>query len=227
MAIYTLLGSLPLLVGVVILYKVDKETAFIKFLKGQFTFSIYGKRAIESCLLGMYGFMFYVDSYWFLALISLGFLIKLPLFGLHLWLTKAHVEATTEGSMILARILLKLGVFGMIRVSELYLVKSFQLRFLLVWAAFSLLVVSLICFRKIDLKLLVAYSSVVHMGVLVLVFYRRIQLRKRRCLIVSVAHGITSSLLFYMVGKIYLFRGSRRLTIKKGIRVVRPIIIYS
>lgn len=226
MAIYTLLGSLPLLIGVMILYKVDKESVFIKFLNGQFSLSIYSFKAVKRGLRLLDRAMFIMDSYWFLMLMSFGFLIKLPLFGLHLWLTKAHVEATTEGSMILARVLLKLGVFGILRVSELFLIKRLQLSYILVWAALSLIVVSLICFRNIDLKLLVAYSSVVHMGVLVLVFYRKLKLRNIRCLIVSVAHGVTSSLLFYIVGKIYLLRGSRRLTIKKALSVLRPLLIY-
>jgi len=58
---------------------------------------------------------------WFFLFFSLGFLIKLPLFGVHLWLPKAHVEATTEGSMILARILLKLGVFGILQIRNKFL----------------------------------------------------------------------------------------------------------
>jgi NADH-ubiquinone oxidoreductase chain 4 len=102
----------------------------------------------------------------------LAFLIKLPVFGFHLWLTKAHVEAPVIGSMILAGLLLKLGVYGVIRILRI-LGGNNSCRipsFFFFWGLVSMIVVSMICFRSIDLKILVAYSSVVHMSLIFVSF---------------------------------------------------------
>ena len=95
----------------------------------------------------------------------LAFLVKIPLYGVHLWLPKAHVEAPIAGSMILAAVLLKLGGYGMIRMILLLDPLSKELAYpFIVLALWGVIMTGSICLRQTDLKSLIAYSSVSHMG---------------------------------------------------------------
>jgi NADH-ubiquinone oxidoreductase chain 4 len=97
---------------------------------------------------------------------NFAFLVKIPIFLVHLWLPKAHVEAPVAGSIILAGVLLKLGGYGLLRVYSFIILRGVINNF--VWVAISLVggvLVSLICLRQIDLKALIAYSSVAHIGI--------------------------------------------------------------
>lgn len=95
----------------------------------------------------------------------MAFLVKMPLYGVHLWLPKAHVEAPVAGSMILAAVLLKLGGYGIIRLIIILdpLTKELSYPFI-IFALWGVVMTSSICLRQTDLKSLIAYSSVSHMG---------------------------------------------------------------
>lgn len=152
----------------------------------------------------------YIDLYfsWELVFIlSLGFLIKFPVFFLHLWLPKAHVEAPTTASMLLAGLLLKLGTCGFLR-----LIKSFNFYSLNYWFLISFLgivLASLVCAFQSDAKSLAAYSSVSHMGFVLLVLLFVFFGAKTSGLFLMLSHGYTSALLFFMVGEFFHFSGTR------------------
>jgi NADH-ubiquinone oxidoreductase chain 4 len=109
-----------------------------------------------------YSFYYYL----FYFTIIFAFLVKIPIFLVHLWLPKAHVEAPVSGSMILAGVLLKLGGYGLIRVFPFLLLMGLNYNFIFV--SISLVggfLIRLVCLRQIDIKALIAYSSVAHIGI--------------------------------------------------------------
>lgn len=199
---YTLLASLPLLVSVFYIYT----------LQGNLFIPILGKYSISG------NFLFY------LTMVG-AFLVKIPIFLVHLWLPKAHVEAPVRGSIILAGVLLKLGGYGLLRV--LNLLSILGLKFNIIWIGVSLVggcLVRFICLRQTDLKALVAYSSVAHMGLvlggLLTINYWGIC----GAYTLIIAHGLCSSGLFCLTNIRYERLGSRRLIINKGLMHFIPRI---
>lgn len=161
-------------------------------------------------------------GYWWVFSL-LVFLVKLPVFGVHLWLPKAHVEAPLAGSMVLAGVLLKLGGYGVIRLFPFVLSPSVGGGG--VFFSFGLLgslFVCFICLRQSDLKSLVAYSSVSHMGVALsgLFSFRHFGLVGGFYMFVS--HGFCSSAMFFLLGVSYLRLHTRRLLLSKGILMFFP-----
>jgi len=162
-------------------------------------------------------YRYFYMTQWIQIFMWIGFFIKLPLFGFHLWLPKAHVEASTEGSMILASILLKLGVFGLIRLNDC--IERYPERFpifITCWVLIGLFIRAKICFRQNDLKIFIAYSSVVHMLIVGLIFKKTKAYYIFGLFLLSVGHGFCSALLFYFVGKFYYYSGRRKINIKFG-----------
>nr|YP_009434133.1 NADH dehydrogenase subunit 4 [Hycleus marcipoli]APB02786.1 NADH dehydrogenase subunit 4 [Hycleus marcipoli] len=151
------------------------------------------------------------------------FYVKIPMFFVHLWLPKAHVEAPVSGSMILAGVMLKLGGYGLMRMMMVFISLGMKINYFFIGLSIiGGIMVSLICLRQSDMKSLIAYSSVAHMGlamsgILTLSFWGM-----SGALMMMVAHGLCSSGLFCLANVNYERLGSRSLYLNKGLINVIP-----
>nr|YP_009937459.1 NADH dehydrogenase subunit 4 [Pareas boulengeri]QNT27530.1 NADH dehydrogenase subunit 4 [Pareas boulengeri] len=154
----------------------------------------------------------------------LAFLTKMPLYGLHLWLPKAHVEAPIAGSMVLAAILLKLGGYGMIRMMQtLPTTKTDMFLPFLVLALWGAILANLTCLQQTDLKSLIAYSSVSHMGLVIASVTLQTQWGLSGAMLLMVAHGFTSSALFCLANTTYERTNTRILILTRGLHNILPL----
>ncbi len=165
-----------------------------------------------------------LSSLWALQL-SAAFLVKLPLYSTHLWLPKAHVEAPVAGSIILAGVLLKLGVYGLLRISSSFPQIIVTLNFILLPVRLlGAVTTRLICLRQTDFKSLIAYSSVGHIALLTRGLFSGFYWGWEGALLISIAHGLCSSGLFALANILYLTASTRRLFLIKGLQRYFPLI---
>nr|YP_008994047.1 NADH dehydrogenase subunit 4 [Cheirotonus jansoni]AGG19634.1 NADH dehydrogenase subunit 4 [Cheirotonus jansoni] len=164
-----------------------------------------------------------VDSLLFYICMNLVFLIKMPMYLVHMWLPKAHVEAPVSGSMILAGILLKLGGYGLMRLIVLVLVTGVKVNyFIVVISLVGGMFVSFICLRQVDIKSLIAYSSVAHMGLVLGGIMTMNYWGMCGAFAMMVAHGLCSSGLFCLANISYERLLSRSLYLNKGLLNLMP-----
>jgi len=141
----------------------------------------------------------------------------------HLWLPKAHVEAPVSGSIILAGVLLKLGGYGLCRLGGLILVLREVKSYIIGLSLMGIAYVSLICCQINDLKALIAYSSVAHIGLVIRGIFRGFKWGVLGALVIMVGHGVSSSGLFFIANAYYERRSSRSLFLNKGLIRILPI----
>nr|BAR45845.1 NADH dehydrogenase subunit 4 [Pseudotrichonotus altivelis] len=204
---YTLAGSLPLLVALLIM---QNDTGTLSMLTLQYTKPLH---------LGTEG-----SKMWWAACL-LAFLVKMPLYGVHLWLPKAHVEAPIAGSMVLAAVLLKLGGYGMMRIILILDPLSKELAFpFIALALWGIIMTGCICLRQTDLKSLIAYSSVSHMGLVAGGILIQTPWSFTGSLILMIAHGLASSALFCLANTNYERTHSRTMLLARGLQMILPLM---
>nr|BAU46010.1 NADH dehydrogenase subunit 4 [Lepidocephalichthys sp. CBM-ZF-14149] len=203
---YTLAGSLPLLVALLLL---QQSTGTLSMLTLQYA---------QPLILSSYGH----KIWWAGCLIA--FLVKMPLYGVHLWLPKAHVEAPVAGSMVLAAVLLKLGGYGMMRMMVMLDPLSKELAYpFIVLALWGIIMTGSICLRQTDMKSLIAYSSVSHMGLVAGGILIQTPWGFTGAIILMIAHGLVSSALFCLANTTYERTHSRTMILARGLQVIFPL----
>ena len=213
--LYTMFGSLLMLVAIFVLYFESAKQ--------------FGSATTDLLMLYELELPFEFQLWMFLAF-TLSFAIKIPLFPFHTWLPDAHVEAPTAGSVILAGVLLKMGGYGLLRYSLPLFPEAtlYMTPYILALAVFGGIIYgALVAMVQPDMKKLVAYSSVSHMGFVVLGIFVLNQQGVQGALIQMVNHGISTGALFILVGFIYERRHTRMISDYGGIAKVMPFYAAS
>jgi NADH-quinone oxidoreductase subunit M len=208
--IYTMVGSLLMLVAILYLYFLNHN------FTGQFTFD----------LLKIYEMNIPFDvQIWLFLAFALAFAIKVPMFPFHTWLPDAHVEAPTPGSVILAGILLKMGTYGFLRYNLPLFpqASAYFTELFLILALIGILYGAWVSIVQKDVKKLVAYSSVSHLGFIMLGLFVLNVESVQGSLIQMINHGISTGALFVGVGMIYERRHSREIIDFGGITKTMPV----
>jgi NADH-quinone oxidoreductase subunit M len=209
--IYTLAGSLFMLVAIIWLGLEAQK------ISGVFTTDLAKLLSLSASM------PIDVQTYLFWAF-ALSFAIKVPLFPLHTWLPDAHVEAPTIGSVLLAGVLLKMGTYGLIRfnLGLFPQVSINQASVLSVLAVIGIIYGALVAIVQTDIKKLIAYSSVTHMGFIVLGIFSMTQEGLQGAVIQMINHGLSTGMLFMMFGMMYDRRHTRAIADYGGLAKVTP-----
>jgi len=203
--LYTLIGSLFMLIGILVIYFQVGTTDY---------FVLYDSNLLSEKRQLFLWLMFFCS-----------FAVKVPMIPFHIWLPEAHVEAPTSGSVILAGILLKLGTYGLLRfsVSLFPLASLYFAPFVYIMSIISIVYGSLTTLRQIDLKRIIAYSSVAHMGFVTIGLFSFDIHGLVGSIMLMISHGLVSGALFLCIGVIYDRYHTRMIKYYGGLVKVMPI----
>jgi NADH-quinone oxidoreductase subunit M len=200
-----MVGSLLMLVGIIYLYvQADHSFAYADILKLQLDAT---------------------QQFWLFSAFALAFAIKVPVFPFHTWLPDAHTEAPTAGSVILAGVLLKMGTYGFLRFGVAIFPHAMGVYspLILVLSVVGIVYGALVAWAQTDVKKLVAYSSVSHLGFVMLGIVAMKTQSVEGAILQMINHGISTGALFLLVGMVYERRHSRAITDYGGIAATMPV----
>ncbi|MBW3644069.1 MAG: NADH-quinone oxidoreductase subunit M [Actinobacteria bacterium] len=211
--LFTMAGSAFMLVGIVALAFLHQQAT------GELTFDLVTIAEAQ-------GSIAQTTARWLFLGFAVAFAVKVPLFPLHTWLPDAHTQAPTAGSVILAGVMLKLGTYGFLRFG-LYLfpeAAAYFAPFLVTLGVIGIIYGAVVAAMQRDLKRLVAYSSVAHLGFIVLGTFAFTTQGLQGGVIQMVNHGISTGALFLLVGMIYERRHTREIAELKGLQKAAPVL---
>jgi NADH-quinone oxidoreductase subunit M len=211
--LFTMAGSLLMLVAIIVLaWRVAGATGTLSFSYEHLLANAQAAGKLAPWLFGAF---------------ALAFAIKVPVFPLHTWLPDAHVEAPTAGSVLLASVLLKMGTYGFLRFAVPFFpsvaISPWVTKLVLILALIGIVYGALVAMVQPDLKKLVAYSSVSHLGFVMLGIWAATTQSVQGALMVMIGHGFSTGALFFLVGMLYERRHTREISAYGGIAKVVPV----
>ena len=208
--LYTLVGSVVMLLGILAVYFYNESVT------GVYTFDITQFHELN---------MPYDLQWWVFLAFFLGFAVKVPMFPFHTWLPDAHTDAPTAGSVILAAVLLKMGTYGFIRFSLPILPEATEyfVPMVVLLSIIGIVYGALVAMAQRDWKRLVAYSSVSHMGMVMLGLFALTPVGITGSIVQQLNHGISTGALFLIVGIVYERRHTREISEYGGLSKVMPV----